>query len=112
MERRFKGLVAISDVLDDRYQKLSDRFENLKLSHNRKRKCLEWIRKEFTPPHELNPDYSWTLTIRQSEIEVLLKNIDDALWSDGRMRKKCTRQKKDSKSCLRKLNKKAMKNKK
>lgn len=111
MEKKFKGLVAIQDVLDDRYQKLSDKYLNLKLSHNRKKKALFEIRRVL---YNLVQTYEYCgslfmpcYAISDLEVQQCLMKIDDALFSDGRiMERKCTMQKKDSKSCLKESKKK------
>ena len=36
MDKNVKAMLKISDVLDDRYKKLCDRYHDLELSHNRK----------------------------------------------------------------------------
>lgn len=84
MERRFKGLVAINDVLDDRYQKLSDRYHDLELSHNRKKKCLfeilQYVKLEISMAFSSNSVVYVPIPVFQ----LMEKRIEDALFSDGR----------------------------
>lgn len=96
MEKKFKGLVAINDVLDDRYQKLCDRYDSLKLSHNRKKreleKILEFVNNELGLVSEKS-DYD-AIVVFIGVLRLMKKRIESALWSDGRERSYSCRKKK------------------
>lgn len=86
MERRFKGLVAINDVLDDRYQKLSDKYHDLELSHNRKKKCLfeilQYVKMEIGLAFSSNSVVYVPIPVFQ----LMKERIENALFCDGRER--------------------------
>lgn len=110
MEKKFKGLVAIQDVLDDRYQKLSDKYHNLELSHNRKKKTLQLCLKFCEVVEHTHWDFYFgelCYPVLVDLIHSMHRSIESALFCDGREReRKCTTQKKDSKSCLKESKKK------
>lgn len=82
MDKRFKGLVAISDVLDDRYQKLSDKYHELELSHNRKKVALERLLKIFA--HFSNSCVSVTFDMDGKAWNEMVLIVSHALFCDGR----------------------------
>lgn len=92
MERRFKGLVAINDVLDDRYQKLSDRYHSLELSHNRKKEALKKLSRIFST----FTDFCYVVEFETNgrAWNEIRKIVSDALWSDGRERQVPVKKKK------------------
>lgn len=79
-----KAFCKIDQAIDKSFEKLSDRFLDLTLSHNRKKKALErildkvsWEKRKHT---ELSLDWCF--------YSCLEKICNDALWSDGRERMK------------------------
>lgn len=79
MDKRFKGLVAISDVLDDRYQKLSDKYHELELSHNRKKNALHRIMSYVERENPGFRNFSST-----DDFFIIHSICKDALFCDGR----------------------------
>ena len=81
MDKRFKGLVVISDVLDDRYQKLSDKYHELELSHNRKKKVLSRLLSVFREEKRksLGLPYIWI-----EHVDFIIRQCESALFCDGR----------------------------
>lgn len=70
-------LAEINRNIDDEYQKLSDKLDNLRLSHNRKVRALKKIR-DYCSQCKVPPfDYQW-----------IIKVCDSALFCDGRERSK------------------------
>lgn len=75
MDKNVKAMLKISDVIDNRYQKLCDRYHNLELSHNRKKKALFKILAIVTGLHDnLGLD------------DIIRETCEAALFCDGRER--------------------------
>lgn len=90
MMKKFRGLCAINDVLDDRYKKLSDKYDALSLSHNRKKQLLKNIMQQLLDRKAgddilRNKDGEAIVMVR---IDPLIHDIENALYSDGRVYQK------------------------
>lgn len=87
MDKNVKAMLKISDVLDDRYRKLCDRYHDLELSHNRKKKALEVLLLGFSyliAPRVPGDDFGF-VKFNREDILKIIRVIDDALFSDGRV---------------------------
>lgn len=88
MDKNVKAMMKISDVLDDRYEKLCDRYHELELSHNRKKKALLAIRSLFVNALDGIEFRSFACSLSQGSINRIVETIDNALFCDGRERSK------------------------
>ena len=77
-------LAEINRNIDDEYQKLSDKLDNLRLSHNRKKIALLVIKDslEWEKRKRCEGGIDWCF------FSYLIKLCDSALFCDGRERSK------------------------
>lgn len=86
---------AIDAELDKSYTKLSDRFHNLELSHNRKKTVLTKLYNELYLELWRSLDSGKNgATISIIELQKWLKMINDALFCDGRVNSSLVQRKK------------------
>lgn len=84
---------AIDAELDKSYIKLSDRFHNLELSHNRKKFALLKLGQFFTSvKHDI--EYTGNAYSSLADVNEALKIINDALFCDGRVNSSLVQRKK------------------
>lgn len=84
MDKNVKAMLKINDTLDDRYQKLCDKYHDLELSHNRKKKALLKIKDslEWEQRKCCEGGMDWCF------FNCLIDICDSALFCDGRERSK------------------------
>lgn len=88
MDKNVKAMLKISDVIDDRYQKLCDKYYELELSHNRKKKALLAIRSLFVTDLCGIESRSFACSLGPGTINRIVETIDNTLFCDGRERSK------------------------
>lgn len=84
MNKMSKALRDLNRFIDADYKKLYDRFRDLELSHNRKRRALQKIR-EFFLDCESEVLCTGTAHASLGDIKMAIKVCDDALFCDGRV---------------------------